>query len=102
MKGILKFSGDYYRQKDFEIRYRIDEEQMNVEEITKRTDIYDILTHLTFIFIESHKIRNEFYWMILVSFRDWFKTGTSGFSKEKLTLKRKLFRLRCQYSGRTI
>jgi hypothetical protein len=39
--------------------YRIDEEQMNVEITRGRSDIYDILTHLTFIFIESHKIRNR-------------------------------------------
>jgi hypothetical protein len=37
--------------------YRIDEEQMNVEITRGRSDIYDILTHLTFIFIESHKIK---------------------------------------------
>jgi hypothetical protein len=30
--------------------YRIDEEQMNVEITRGRSDIYDILTHLTFIF----------------------------------------------------
>ncbi len=36
--------------------YRIDEEQMNIEITRSRSDIYDILTHLTFIFIESHKI----------------------------------------------
>jgi hypothetical protein len=29
--------------------YRIDEEQMNVEITRGRSDIYDILTHLTFI-----------------------------------------------------
>lgn len=39
--------------------YRIDEEQMNVEITRGRSDIYDILTHLTFIFIESHKIKDR-------------------------------------------
>jgi hypothetical protein len=39
--------------------YRIDEEQMNVEITRGRSDIYDILTHLTFIFIESHKIKDK-------------------------------------------
>ena len=39
--------------------YRIDEEQMNVVITRGRSDIYDILTHLTFIFIESHKIKNR-------------------------------------------
>ncbi len=36
--------------------YRIDEEQMNIEITRGRSEIYDILTHLTFLFIESHKI----------------------------------------------
>lgn len=39
--------------------YRIDDEQMNVEITRGRSDIYDILTHLTFIFIESHKIKDR-------------------------------------------
>jgi hypothetical protein len=74
--------------------YRIDEEQMNVEITRGRSDIYDILTHLTFIFIESHKIRNR---VLLddsgeVSRLDQIRA--SGFSKKKLTLveKRKRFR----------
>ena len=33
--------------------YRIDDEQMNIEITRGRSDIYDILTHLTFLFIES-------------------------------------------------
>lgn len=36
--------------------YRIDDEQMNIEITRGRSDIYDILTHLTFLIIESHKI----------------------------------------------
>jgi hypothetical protein len=36
--------------------YRIDEEQINIEITRGRSDIYDILTHLTFLYIESHKI----------------------------------------------
>ncbi|WP_340076237.1 DUF6909 family protein [Leptobacterium sp. I13] len=36
--------------------YRIDDEQMNIEITRGRSDIYDILTHLTFLFIESEKI----------------------------------------------
>lgn len=38
--------------------YRIDEEQMNIEITRGRSEIYDILTHLTFLYIESHKIMN--------------------------------------------
>jgi len=39
--------------------YRIDQEQMNIELTRGRSDVYDILTHLTFLFIESHKIREK-------------------------------------------
>lgn len=36
--------------------YKIDEEQMFIEMTRGRSDIYDILTHLTFMFVESEKI----------------------------------------------
>ena len=36
--------------------YRIDKDQMNIEITRGRSEIYDILTHLTFLSIESHKI----------------------------------------------
>lgn len=39
--------------------YRIDKNQMNIEITRGRSDIYDILTHLTFLFIESHKIMQK-------------------------------------------
>ena len=39
--------------------YRIDKDQMNIEITRGRSDVYDILTHLTFLFIESHKIREK-------------------------------------------
>lgn len=39
--------------------YRIDAEQMNIEITRGRSEIYDILTHLTFLFIESHKIKDR-------------------------------------------
>lgn len=66
--------------------YRIDEEQMNVEITRGRSDIYDILTHLTFIFIESHKIRNR----VLLDdagevSRDWQKLELAVAQKKKLT-----------------
>ena len=54
--------------------YRIDDEQMNIEITRGRSDIYDILTHLTFLFTESHKIGNK----VLIedtnkTIRDWQK-----------------------------
>lgn len=39
--------------------YRVDEEQMYVEMTRGKSDIYDILTHLTFLYIESEKIRKN-------------------------------------------
>lgn len=37
--------------------YRIDDHQMNIEVLLGRSEIYDILTHLTFLYIEADKIR---------------------------------------------
>ncbi len=67
--------------------YRIDEEQMNVEITRGRSDIYDILTHLTFIFIESHKIKDR----VLLDdsgelSRDWQKLTQAVTLDEKLSL----------------
>lgn len=66
--------------------YRIDEEQMNIEITRGRSDIYDILTHLTFLFIESHKIGKR----VLIqdtdkTIRDWKKLE-SAVQKTKLSL----------------
>lgn len=38
--------------------YRIDQHQMNIEVLLGRSEIYDILTHLTFFYLESDKVRN--------------------------------------------
>jgi hypothetical protein len=67
--------------------YRIDDEQMNVEITRGRSDIYDILTHLTFIFIESHKIKDR----VLIDddgklSRDWEKLEQAVLQTKKLTL----------------
>ena len=67
--------------------YRIDEEQMNVEITRGRSDIYDILTHLTFIFIESHKIKDR----VLLDennyevTRDWLKLEQYVLQTKKLS-----------------
>ncbi|MCH7412219.1 hypothetical protein MM213_01890 [Belliella sp. R4-6] len=37
--------------------YRVDDDQMYVEMTRGKSDIYDILTHLTFLYIEAEKIR---------------------------------------------
>jgi len=66
--------------------YRIDDEQMNVEITRGRSDIYDILTHLTFIFIESHKIKDR----ILIDesgevTRDWQKLEQAVLQNKKMS-----------------
>ncbi len=65
--------------------YRIDDEQMNIEVTRGRSEIYDILTHLTFLFIESHKISKR----VLIdekgsTTRDWIKLEKAALSKTKL------------------
>ena len=70
--------------------YRIDEEQMNIEITRGRSDIYDVLTHLTFIFIESHKIKNR----VLIDeegkvTRDWKKIELAAKQTESLELQDK-------------
>lgn len=39
--------------------YRIDEDRMYVEMSRGRSDIYDILTHLTFLYLEAQKIKRH-------------------------------------------
>ncbi len=68
--------------------YRIDEEQMNIEITRGRSEIYDILTHLTFLFVESHKISKR----VVINdeghtTRDWLKLEKAVLSKKKLTQK---------------
>ncbi|TJY34778.1 DUF6909 family protein [Pontimicrobium aquaticum] len=68
--------------------YRIDEEQMNIEITRGRSEIYDILTHLTFLFIESHKISKR----VIINengdtIRDWVKLEKAVLSTKKLTQK---------------
>lgn len=68
--------------------YRIDDEQMNIEITRGRSEIYDILTHLTFLFVESHKISKR----VLIdeegsTVRDWQKLENAVISTKKLTQK---------------
>jgi len=66
--------------------FRIDPEQMNVEITRGRSDIYDILTHLTFLFIESHKILNKVYLEdSQKTTRDWTKFS-EAVQKNKLSV----------------
>lgn len=64
--------------------YRIDEEQMNIEITRGRSDIYDILTHLTFLFIESNKICEKvFFEEDHSTVRDWDKLDAFVQNKKK-------------------
>lgn len=70
--------------------YRIDDEQMNIEITRGRSEIYDILTHLTFLFIESHKIMKQ----VLINengevIRDWLKLEQAVLKKDELTQEEK-------------
>lgn len=87
-------SEEGYRNSSFEIIvppkrrrncYRIDEHQMNIEITRGRSDIYDILTHLTFLFIESEKIAQSVYIEERgVANRDWIKLEEAAL-KSKLS-----------------
>ncbi len=66
--------------------FRIDKDQMNIEVTRGRSEIYDILTHLTFLFIESYKIANR----VLVNdegetIREWKKLEDTVLHNRKLT-----------------
>ena len=41
--------------------YKVSEDQINIEITRGRSDVYDILTHLTFLYIESHKIIDRMF-----------------------------------------
>jgi len=66
--------------------FRIDKDQMNIEVTRGRSEIYDILTHLTFLFIESHKIASK----VLVNndtdtIREWKKLEDTVLHNRKLS-----------------
>ena len=84
--------------------YRIDEEQMNIEITRGRSEIYDILTHLTFLFVESHKIMTQ----VVINDgkdvnRDWEKLEKAVLKKGKLSQKEKEIALThtANFLGRT-
>ena len=84
--------------------YRIDNEQMNIEVTRGRSEIYDVLTHLTFLFIESHKIMSQ----VLINGgedvnRDWKKLESAALKKANLSKKDKEIALThtANFLGRT-
>ena len=69
--------------------YRIDKDQMNIEITRGRSEIYDILTHLTFLFIESHKIKDVFINNGESFIRDWIQLEDIVLHKKTITRRRK-------------
>ncbi len=53
--------------------FRVDKEQMFIEVTRGRSEIYDILTHLTFLYIEAEKIKNNSTTEKGKLIRDWEK-----------------------------
>ncbi len=53
--------------------YRIDQDQMVIEVTNGRSEIYDILTHLTFMFMEADKIRRNAFQERGSKSREWEK-----------------------------
>lgn len=75
-------SEEGYLQSDFELIippkrrrncYRIDASQMFIEVTRGRSEIYDILTHLTFLYCEASKIRSRAFDEKGKPRRDWLK-----------------------------
>ncbi|MEH0154705.1 hypothetical protein V6R21_11240 [Limibacter armeniacum] len=67
--------------------YRIDQEQMFIEVTRGRSEIYDILTHLTFLFVEAEKIKNHSLDEKGEPLREWLRleeivTGEVAFTKQ--------------------
>ncbi|MEL7343131.1 MAG: hypothetical protein AAGM67_21785, partial [Bacteroidota bacterium] len=65
---VKLISEEGYKESEFEVItpyarrrncYRIDAEQMFVEVTRGRSEIYDVLTHLTFMYIEAEKIKEH-------------------------------------------
>ncbi|MEM6343735.1 MAG: hypothetical protein AAF927_07635 [Bacteroidota bacterium] len=65
---VKLISEEGYKESDFEVItpyarrrncYRIDAEQMFIEVTRGRSEIYDILTHLTFMYMEAEKIKEH-------------------------------------------
>lgn len=84
--------------------YRIDSEQMNIEVTRGRSEIYDVLTHLTFLYIESHKIMKQ----VMINdegdlIRDWKKLEEAVLQKETLNQNQKEIALThtANFLGRT-
>ncbi len=64
--------------------YRVDEHQMNIEVLLGRSEIYDILTHLTFLYNEADKIYKRTHEFGGKEKRIWLSLEKAALSKEPL------------------
>lgn len=70
------------------ICYRVDQDQMNIEVTRGRSEIYDTLTHLTFLYNESDKIRAKaFHKQTQKPNRVWQKIEEIASNESKLSTK---------------
>lgn len=67
--------------------YRVDEHQMNIEVLLGRSEIYDILTHLTFLYNEADKIRKRTHDFNGKVGRIWLSVENAALSSEPLKRK---------------
>jgi hypothetical protein len=84
--------------------YRIDAEQMFIEMTRGRSDIYDILTHITFLFIEAEKIRRHSEDQKGKKKRDWImleKIVHQDPDQEEFISKEVAYTYLCNLLGRT-
>ncbi len=65
--------------------YRIDKEQMFIEVTRGRSEIYDILTHLTFLYNEAEKIKRRAVSWQGIKTREWLKLEEIITGKETIT-----------------
>jgi hypothetical protein len=66
--------------------YRIDKDQMVIEITRGRSEVYDILTHLTFLYIEADKICDRIYIaQTKETTREWKKIEEAALGKKKLS-----------------
>ncbi len=89
--------------------YRIDKDQMVIEVTRGRSEVYDILTHLTFLYIEADKICNRVYIPLSKhTIREWQKieatatsTKTVGKNELESTMAYLAQLLECTYNEAT-
>ncbi|MCZ6520616.1 MAG: hypothetical protein O6848_03900, partial [Bacteroidetes bacterium] len=97
-RNIKLVSEEGYYQSGFEVIiprhrrrncYRVDKDQMLIEVTRGSSEIYDILTHLTFLYIEAEKIKNYAFDYKGRPSLDWLKLESIVLEGKKITEKNK-------------